>query len=318
MPLTPESCNLKPKVKERIIFIVGPTAIGKSAVAAELAKKIGGEIVSCDSMQIYKGMDIITSLPPAALQKKVRHHLLALIPPTAEFNVSAYRKEAVKKIKEITGKGKVPVFCGGTGLYVNILIDGIFKAKTEDPKWRKKLYLQLEKYGKDYLYKKLRRVDPSAARRIHPHDSRRVIRALEVFKATGKPLSGWQKERKGLRDNYAIRAFCLNMDRAALYERIERRVDAMFKAGLLKEARRILRRKLSRTAGYAIGIRELSGYFQGKYGLEEASRLMKINTRRYAKRQLTWFRKDKRIRWINVRQDEPVAETAGRIWKELS
>jgi len=304
--------------RHRIIFIVGPTAVGKSRVAVEFAKKIGAEIVSCDSMQVYKGMDIITAKPGAPLRKKVRHHLVGLISPGQEFDVSKYRKEAVKKINAIIKRGKIPLFCGGTGLYVNILIDGIFKNKREGLGLRKKLYRLMEKYGKAYLYRRLKSVDSLAAEKIHPNDVKRIIRALEVFEATGRPISGWQKERQGLSRDYAIKIFCLNMDRAALYKRIDRRVEAMFEAGLLKEARQLLKRKLSKTAACAIGIRELEGYFQGRYDLEEARRLMQRNSRRYAKRQLSWFRKDKRVSWINIRENEPPSKIAGRLWKKLS
>ncbi|MDD2679257.1 MAG: tRNA (adenosine(37)-N6)-dimethylallyltransferase MiaA [Candidatus Omnitrophica bacterium] len=301
----------------KVIFLAGPTATGKTRVAVALARKINAEIISCDSMQIYKGMDIITSKPPAFLRKKIKHHLIGMVRPEKEYNVSKYRQEALKKIKEILKEGKTPLFCGGTGLYISILIDGIFKAKAQNPGLRKKLYRQLAKYGRDYLYKKLKRLDRQAAGKIHPHDTRRIIRALEVFEATGKPISGLQKEREGLSKYYDVRIFCLNMERSALYKRIDARVDKMFKAGLLKEVKRLLKKKLSKTSRYAIGISEVSGYLAGRYDLAEARRLMKRNTRHYAKRQLTWFRKDKRVQWINIQAKDTPAKIAGRLWKGL-
>ncbi|MDD5196616.1 MAG: tRNA (adenosine(37)-N6)-dimethylallyltransferase MiaA [Candidatus Omnitrophica bacterium] len=301
----------------RVVFLVGPTAVGKTRIAVELARKINAEIISCDSMQIYKGMDIITSKPQAFLRKKIKHHLIGMVLPKEEYNVSKYRQEALRKIREIIRKGKTPLFCGGTGLYVSILIDGIFKARAQNPALRKKLYRQLEKYGRDYLYKKLKRLDHKAAENIHPNDIKRTIRALEVFEATGKPISGLQKEREGLSKNYDIKIFCLNMERSALYKRIDGRVDKMFRAGLLKEARRLLKKKLSKTSRYAIGLNELAGYFEGKYDLAEAKRLIKRNSRHYAKRQLTWFRKDKRIQWFNIQGKDASAKVAGRLWKEL-
>jgi tRNA dimethylallyltransferase len=300
-----------------VLFIVGPTAAGKSGVAVQLAKRINAEIISCDSMQIYKGMDIITSKPPVLLRKKIKHHFIGILPPEKEYNVSRYRQEALRKIKEIIKRGKVPLFCGGTGLYVSVLVDGIFKAKAQSPALRKKLYQELEKQGKDYLYKKLKLLDRQAAQKIHPNDIKRIIRALEVFGATGKPISRLQREREGLSKDYAVKIFCLNMDRGALYKRIDSRVDRMFRAGLLKEVRRLLKKKLSKTSRYAIGINELKGYLAGNYSLEEAKRLMKRNTRHYAKRQLTWFRKDKRIVWIDAGVQDKPQQIAQWIFSKL-
>ena len=302
---------------KKVIFLVGPTATGKTRVAVELAGKINAEIISCDSMQIYKGMDIITSKPQIFLRKKIKHYLIGTVQPEKEYNVSRYRLEALKKIKEIVKKGKTPLFCGGTGLYVAILIDGIFNAGAQNAALRKKLYRQLKKYGKDYLYRKLKRFDHKAAGKIHPNDVKRIVRALEVFETTGKPISALQKKREGLSKYYDVKIFCLDMDRSSLYKRIDERVDKMFKAGLLKEVKGLLKKKLSKTSRYAIGLSELQGYFAGRYDLEEAKRLIKRNTRHYAKRQLTWFRKDKRIEWIAIQDKDKPAKVAQRLWKEL-
>lgn len=304
-------------MKPKIIFLVGPTAIGKTDVAMALAKKIDAEIIACDSMQIYKSMDIITSKPSRALRRRVPHHLIGVIAPVKEYNVSKYRQEAMRKIKEIINKGKVPLFVGGTGLYMSILIDGIFDFRTENKKLREELYRQAERYGSAYLYSKLKKIDPRAADKIHAHDTRRIIRALEVFKATGKPISQLQKTRKGLAGEFDIKIFCLNMGRDKLYKRIDERVDKMFRRGLLKEARQLLKLKLSKTASYAIGLRELKGYFVGLYDLKVAKRLIKRNSRAFAKRQLTWFRKDKRINWVELSGSEKPRVVADRIWKRL-
>jgi len=301
----------------KIIFLIGPTAAGKSSVAVELAKKINAEIISCDSMQIYKGLDIITSKPPVLLRKKIKHHLVGTVRPESEYNVSKYRREALKKIKEIIRKGKTPLFCRGTGLYLSILLDGIFKAKAQNPALRKKLYRQLERYGSAYLYKKLKRLDRQAGQKIHPNDIKRIIRALEVFEATGKPISALQKEREGLGKDYDVQIFCLDMERSSLYQRIDARVDKMFRAGLIKEVKSLLKKKLSKTSRYAIGLSELAGYFEGRYDLAEAKRLMKRNTRHYAKRQLTWFRRDKRIEWINIGAQDRPKQIAQRIFSKL-
>lgn len=304
-------------MKKKLIFIVGPTAIGKTNVACVLAGKINAEIVSCDSMQIYKGMEIITSKPSPLLIKKIPHHLIGILTATKEYNVSRYRKAALKKIKEIIKRGNVPVFVGGSGLYVSILIDGIFKARSANQDIRKRLYGQVLDTGSVCLYEKLKKLDPEAADKIHPNDTRRIVRALEVFETTGRPISWLQRQRKGLRDEYAIKIFGLNMERDKLYRRIECRVDRMFEQGLINEVRRLLKLKLSKTAYCAIGIKELKGYFDGWYDLEEAKRLIKRNTRAYAKRQLTWFRKDKRIKWINVKDRETPEKVAQRILKGL-
>jgi tRNA dimethylallyltransferase len=301
----------------RIIFLVGPTAIGKTNIALILAKKINAEIISCDSMQVYKGMDIITSKAPLNLRKKIPHHLIDVVSPDKEYNVSKYRKDAVAKIREILKKGKTPFFVGGTGLYMSILIDGIFKARAQSKTVRNRLYKEAEKFGNEYIYGRLKKVDPQAADKIHVNDTKRIIRALEVYEITGKPISRLQSERKGLADKYDIKIFCLNMEREKLYKKIEERVDKMFSGGLAGEVKKLLKRKLSKTASYAIGIRELKGYFDGSYGLEDARRLIKHNTRLYAKRQLTWFRKDKRIHWVNIKGKEKPKEIADRLWKEL-
>lgn len=299
-----------------IIFLVGPTAIGKSKIAVYLAKKINAEIISCDSMQIYKGMNIITSQPPRLLQKKVPHHLIASVAPDKEYNVSRYCREALGKVKEIIGKGKIPLFVGGTGLYMSILVDGIFKSQAQDKALRQLLYKQAGRFSSAYLHDKLKKIDPSAAAKIHPNDTKRIIRAIEVFKSTGRPISALQKERRGLAHEYALNIFCLNMQRDNLYKRIEQRVSLMFRQGLIAEVKKLLKRKLSKTASYAIGLRELQGYLQGAYDLAEVKRLIKRNTRWYAKRQLTWFKKDKRINWIEIDNKDKPKEIADRIWKK--
>lgn len=301
-------------MKPRLIFLVGPTAVGKTKIAAALAKKLNAEIISCDSMQIYKGMDIITSKPAVALRKKIAHHLVDLIRPSEEYNVSKYRRDALKKAKEIIRKQKTPLFVGGTGLYMSVFIDGIFKAKAENKHLRNQLYKEAGLKGSRYLHQRLMGIDAEAAAKIHPHDTKRIIRALEVFKTTGRPISKLQKQRKGIAEKYNIKIFCLNMARENLYQRIDERVDKMFKRGLITEVKKLLKLRLSRTASFAIGIRELRGYFDGLYDLEEARRLIKRNTRLYAKRQLTWFRKDNRIEWVKIKKRETAKEAAEKIW----
>lgn len=302
------------------MFLVGPTAVGKTAVAAILARRLNAEIISCDSMQIYKQMDIITSKPTVALRKRIRHRLIDIAEPVKEYDVSRYRRQALENIRQVIKAGKLPLFVGGTGLYMSVVIDGIFKAKAEDKNIRSRLYNEAEAKGSRYLYKRLLKIDPTAAAKIHPHDTRRIVRALEVFKDTGKPISLLQRQRKGLKDKYNIAIFCLNMERGELYRRIDQRVERMFRQGLVAEAKKLLKLNLSRTAGCALGLGELRGYFAGLYDLNETKDLLKRNTRRYAKRQLTWFRKDKRINWINILRGAKPRKIAQRIikrWKEL-
>jgi tRNA dimethylallyltransferase len=303
--------------KPKLLFLVGPTSTGKTETALLLAKKLNAEIISCDSMQIYKGMDIITSKPPLVLRKRIPHHLIDILSPRKEYNVSRYRQDALKKIREILKRDRFPLFVGGTGLYMSILIDGIFKARAKDDSIRKKLYGQAGRLGSAVLYDRLKRIDPEAALKIHPNDTKRLVRALEVFESTGKPISFLQRHRRGLSQEYDVRILCLNMPRQKLYKRIDERVEKMFARGIVSEVKKLLKSRLSKTASFAIGIRELKGYFDGLYDLEEAKRLMKRNTRLYAKRQLTWFRKDKRIHWTNIRDNEKPREVAKRLWKGL-
>ena len=300
-------------MKPRLIFIVGPTGSGKTAVAVRLAPLIKAGIVSCDSMQVYRGMEILTSKPSPAELKKAAHYCLGIVSPAKEFNVSMYRGKAMRVLNELRLRRKIPLFVGGTGLYVSAIVDGIFRRRTENALVRQKLTTEGLSRGSARLHERLFRVDPQAARKIHPNDLRRIVRALEVYTVAGKPISELQRQRKGLWDAYDIRIFCLSPQREILYKRINRRVDRMFKAGLVEEVRALLKKKLSRTAALAIGLREVAGYQRGDYGLEQAADMIKLNTRRYAKRQLTWFRRDKRVEWIEYGQGVSPAKLAQRI-----
>ncbi len=305
------------KMLDRIIFLVGPTAVGKTEAAVILAKKLNAEIISCDSMQIYKGMDIITSKPALTLRKTVPHHLINIIPGSKKYDVSKYRRDALRKIKEVIKRKKIPLFVGGTGLYASILIDGIFKDAGKCEKIREKLYNQAKRFGSQYLYEKLKQADPETSAKIHPNDTRRIVRALEVFKSTGSPISELKKQRKGLEKDYDIQIFCLNRQRDELYDRIDNRVEEMFKSGVIKEVKKLLKQRLSKTALSAIGIKELRGYFDKAYDLDEAKRLMKRNTRHFAKRQISWFKRDKRIKWVDIGNREDREKIARRIMKLL-
>lgn len=279
-------------------------------MALPLAGKLGAEIVSCDSMQVYKGFDIISSKPSPHDRKAVPHHLIDVAPARRAFSVSDYRKMALKKIKQIHSRGKIPLFVGGTGLYMSILLDGIFnEAGGRGQDIRQRLLKSAEKRGGDFLYNRLKSVDPSAAQKIHPNDLRRVVRALEVYEKTGRPISYWQKQRKGIYGDYDVKVIGLAADRGLIYERIDKRVDSMIRSGLVEEVGRLLKRGLSRTSGAAIGITEIKAHLEGALTLDAAIELIKKNTRRYAKRQMTYFRKDKRIKWLTMKRRQP----AGRI-----
>jgi tRNA dimethylallyltransferase len=269
-------------------------------------------------MQIYKGMDILTSKPSRQARKKVKHHLVDFVPLAREYNVSQYRILALRRVAQILKKRKVPLFVGGTGLYMTMLVDGIFEMKTEDEKVRGKLYRTAERRGSGALHEKLARVDPAAAEKIHPNDTRRLVRALEVYEVTGRPITELQKTRVGLGRDFDIKIFCLDVARDELYRRINARVEAMFRRGLAGEVKRLAGKKLSRTAAAAIGIREVAEYSSGAVSLGEAKERMKQNTRNYARRQLTWFRKDKRVRWIPLSGRESAYEVCLKIQKGLN
>jgi len=301
-----------------IIFIVGPTGVGKTHVGLNLARLFPCEFISADSMQIYKGMDIVTDKLPIPLRKKYPHHLVDILLPTQEYNVADFCLVAQKAIVAILKKRKTPVVIGGTGLYVNSLLYGIFKDNSADRKIRSCLESEAKTKGIDILYERLKVIDPETAARIGPHNSRRIIRALEVYEITQKPISSLQKNRSGLMESYEVSLFGLRRERADLYERIEQRVDFIINAGLLDEVRKLLKLNLSKTAYYCIGIREVQGYFKGEYDLNEAIRLIKRNSRRFAKRQMTWFNKNKDIDWIDLKKDEDLSEASRAIFNKIN
>ncbi|MFA5094285.1 MAG: tRNA (adenosine(37)-N6)-dimethylallyltransferase MiaA [Candidatus Omnitrophota bacterium] len=303
---------------DRIIFIVGPTAIGKTGLSFELARIIDCEIVSCDSMQVYKRMDIGTSKPAAMLLNALPHHLINVVEPSEEFSVAQYRELAVKAIEGIISRKKTPLVVGGSGLYAKVLIDGIFEAPVTDRRLRESLQEEAEEFGPEALHKRLAGVDPQAAAKIHVNDLRRIIRAIEVYEKAKEPISELQKKTSGLGERYDVRIFGLTMERAALYRKIDERVDLMFSGGLVGEAEALMAGKLSLTASQALGYKEIFGYLAGEYGLEEAKRLVKRDTRRFAKRQLTWFRGDERVEWIELDENFDTEAVARDIWKKLS
>lgn len=280
--------------KKKIIAIVGPTASGKSALALALAKEYGGEIISCDSMQVYKRMNIGTAKPSALEMSEVRHHLIDVREPTESFSCEDYVSLASSAIDLVSESGRLPIVCGGTGLYLDALLRGGNSAPSLDTSdIRAELSLRAENEGVFALYEELLRVDPESAAAIHPNNVKRVIRALEIYIASGEKKSELDKRSKELESPYDARVIYLNyLNRDILYRRIDSRVDSMIKEGLVEETRALMSERafeLNRTASQAIGYKELFGFIEGRESLESAIEALKRSTRRYAKRQITWF-----------------------------
>jgi len=295
--------------------------VGKSGTALALAKEIGGEIVSADSRKIYKYMDIGTAKPTQEKRKEIPHHLLDLIEPDEEFSAGRFGEEADKVIPRICERGRVPLLVGGSGLYVVAATEGLFSGPAADKDRRRRWKEEAKESGILCLYEKLRKIDPPAASRIHPHDLVRIIRALEVYEETGRPISSLQcRGNRGKSKDYNLIIIGLNRPRENLYQRIEQRVERMFAQGLVKEVRNLLNQGYGEdlVSMQGLGYKEVSAYLRGEFDENEAMRLLKRNTRRYAKRQLTWFRKDERIQWLDINENETPEEVATRIEKILA
>ena len=301
--------------KKRIIAVVGPTASGKTALAVKIAKKYDGEVVSADSMQIYKGMDIASAKPTEEEQEGVPHHLIDFLEPTEEFSVSDYVKLASATIDKIILKGKLPILCGGSGLYIRSLLNNIsFSDEQRNDELRAELNERYINEGGEVLLKELAEFDPECAARLSPTNSKRIIRAIEIYHTTGVTMTEQIARSRLVPSPYDVTAIGLTFaDRAKLYERINQRVDRMMDKGLLDEAERFYSDKKSLTASAAIGYKELKLYLEGRMSLEAAVEKLKMETRRYAKRQLTWFRRDEYINWIEIDNTPDLMEEAERI-----
>jgi tRNA dimethylallyltransferase len=294
----------------KIVVILGPTGVGKSETALELCKETRGEIVSADSQQVYRYLDIGTGKPAPSDRSRIRHHVIDVVDPDEEFNAAMFRDLATSAIKQIHGRRQIAVVCGGTGLYLKVLTRGLFHGPGSDPELRRKLQCEIDKAGLASLYRRLAEIDPTARSTIHPNDRQRTIRAVETYELTGKPLSYWQREHAFQEERFRALKIGLNRERDELYELINKRCDRMIEEGLLEEVRELVLR------GYSVDLKPLRsvGYFQmgrvlrGIQKLSDAVEEMKGETRHLAKRQLTWFRADREIHWYHPSQRREIFE----------
>lgn len=310
-------------MKQKVIAVIGPTASGKTALSVELAKRFNGEIVSADSMQIYKYMDIATAKPTEEEKQGIPHHLMDFLEPSESFSVARYCELAHAAIADIASRGKLPIIVGGTGLYVDSLLGGMqFEDQQIDPALRAQLTAELEEKGVDHMLDLIRAFDPASADRLSAErNPKRIVRCIEVYRLTGMTQTQLNAEQQGEESPYdAVKIGLTAADREVLYDRINRRVDLMMENGLLDEARRFYDSAFGETAAAAIGYKELLPYLKGEQELSICVANLKRATRRYAKRQMTWFRRDRSIHWFNIdelRFDQILSEAAAIIKKEL-
>ena len=296
-------------------YVTGATAGGKTKVGVELARLLNAEIVSLDSMAIYRGMNIGTAKASAHHQQLVPHHLIDMVDPVASFSVSQYLNRAIETMDDIRSRGKQVVFVGGTALYLKALLRGLFEGPPADWEFRKQIEAELANVDSVKLYERLQMVDPVAAHKLHHNDRRRIIRALEVYRLTGQPISHWQMEFDQATDPCQCRVFTLRHQRPVLHQRIEARVDWMFQNGLVQEVETLIERwgKLGHTAAQAVGYREVFQYLAGDMDLPEAIEKVRVRTRRFARHQETWFRGMQECRIIDLETDDRETDIAQRL-----
>ena len=289
-----------------VIVICGPTASGKTALSIEIAKKYNGEIVSADSMQIYKYMNIGTAKPDSTERDGIVHHMLDIVAPQESYSVAEYTEEAHRVIEDITSRGKTAVITGGTGLYINSLIDDVdFLENDSDTSIRNELQKIADEQGADVLVRELKSIDPASAEKIHKNNLRRIIRAIEFYKMTGIPISEHQAKTTEKESRYLPCMLAIKWDMGRLYERIEQRVDIMLENGLFDEVEQLMKNGCTpqMQSMQGIGYKETAEFLEGKISLDETISKIKQDTRHYAKRQMTWFRRDERIHWIDAESD---------------
>ncbi len=304
--------------KEKVAVVIGPTASGKTDLSIYLAKKLNGEVISGDSMQIYRGLDIGTAKVTKEEMEGVPHHLIDIKNPDESFSAAEFQSLAREKIKDINARGKLPIICGGTGLYIqSVLYHYHFSKEGTDEAIRGKLEAEASEIGAEALHEKLRKIDPETADSFHPNNVRRTIRALEIYHTTGQPVS--KREKTTVDHPFKSAVFGLTMERDVLYRRINKRVDQMMESGLLNEAKMLYDLNLKNApAVQAIGYKEFFPYFRGDQPLEEAVDTLKQNSRRYAKRQLTWFRNKMELDWIDVTDESARSEKKQQICAVLA
>ncbi len=290
-------------MKLPLIVLTGPTAVGKTSLSIRLAKAVGGEIISADSMQVYRHMDIGSAKVTKEEMDGVPHHLIDILEPDEEFNVVVFKDRAKAAMKEIRARGHVPVIAGGTGFYIQALVYDIdFKKNEEGGEIRRELEELARQRGTAYLHEMLKRVDPESAQAIHANNVKRVIRALEYYRQTGEKISVHNETERGKECPYRLFYYVLNTDRETLYKRIDRRVDQMMEKGLVEEVQALKARGCTRelVSMQGLGYKEILDYLDGKTTLQEAVHILKRDTRHFAKRQLTWFRRERDVRWLNL------------------
>ena len=292
-------------MKQPLIVLTGPTAVGKTSLSISLAKAVNGEIISADSMQVYKKMDIGSAKIRSEEMQGIPHYLVDVLEPEEEFHIVKFQQMAKKAMEDIYSRGKIPILVGGTGFYIQAVTKDIdFTEAQQENDYRKELEALAEEKGGEHLHEMLRKVDPVSADAIHAHNVKRVIRALEFYNQNGSPISAHNEEQKQHESPYNLAYFVLNMPRELLYERIDLRVDQMMKEGLLEEVARLKEEGCHRgmVSMQGLGYKEILAYLDGEYPLEEAVRVLKRDTRHFAKRQLTWFRREQEVTWVNKDQ----------------
>ncbi len=299
-----------------LVVLVGPTAIGKSRIAIEVAQALGTEILTADSTQVYRGMNVGTDTPSEEDRQRVPHRLIDLVEPDEPFNAGEFRRQALREISRLYENGLLPLVVGGTGLYVRALLNGLWAGPPSDRILRRKLEEEARARGGESMYQELSRVDPATARRLHPRDTVKVLRALEVYRQTGVPLSkAHEAHRERATTPFRTLILGLTMERAVLYQRIDQRVDVELAKGLVDETRTLLEKGYSRdlVSMKSLGYRQMAGYLEGEYSFDDAVRRLKRDTRHFAKRQMTWFRKEPDLTWVEVQPDESVRSVSQRV-----
>ncbi|WP_018934478.1 tRNA (adenosine(37)-N6)-dimethylallyltransferase MiaA [Gracilibacillus lacisalsi] len=300
-------------MKEKLVVIVGPTAVGKTALSIEVAKKFNGEVISGDSMQIYKSLDIGTAKVTEAEKAGIPHYMIDILDPVASFSVADFQKQVQENIVRIQEKDKLPIIAGGTGLYIqSVLYDYQFAVSERSNEYHEQIEIEIEREGIEAVYQRLKQVDPLQAEKIHPNNRRRLIRALEVYDRTGMTMTEYQQKQQE-ESRYDFRIIGLEMDRPLLYERINQRVDQMVEEGLIEEVRRLYQAGLENTqAMRGIGYKEILPYLKGEQSLEEAINTLKRNSRRFAKRQYTWFKNKMPVDWYSI-----TVETKNQVFQNI-